>query len=373
MCILFLSVSKGNFTICSNRDEYTSRETASADENNFPNDSNLLAGKDLRAGGTWLGVNTLTGRFACILNVAPSETMPPNSPSRGFLPLSWLRSQSSQTPKQFMTELLASEENEQRKYAGFSLIIAAMQHNEEGTLLPQVVWGTNSYGQKRGQTMMASLHENERNGGIYSFTNDGRMYAGPNNSMEASFMYWPKARRGWDILSKIIQNQNTTRNNDNETDNKDDNKNDNKTDSKNGNRNDNDTNMLIHQLMEELLHCTNTNDIFTNVCIDKEQDTTLLSQEDVAKQVLAQQESDEWSEYVSRNRNLTDKKAEVPIFLEWSSYATRTSTILYYDTNGMKYVDQLYDGSNGNGNKRTMPIYSLKDPQDPECIEASKM
>ena len=46
-----------------------------------------------------------------------------------------------------------------------------------------VVWGTNSYAQVRGCTRMCELSckhgEKERGeGGIYSFTNDGRMYAG---------------------------------------------------------------------------------------------------------------------------------------------------------------------------------------------------
>ena len=46
-----------------------------------------------------------------------------------------------------------------------------------------VVWGTNSYAQVRGCTRMCELsckHGDQEGGeeGIYSFTNDGRMYAG---------------------------------------------------------------------------------------------------------------------------------------------------------------------------------------------------
>ena len=55
--------------LCSNRDEYLSRPTAPAHWHAFgpsgeePGDGSVLSGRDLRAGGTWLGI-TRAGRVA---------------------------------------------------------------------------------------------------------------------------------------------------------------------------------------------------------------------------------------------------------------------------------------------------------------------
>lgn len=56
--------------LCSNRDEYLSRPTTAAHFHSFGNiesdvtsDRTVLSGRDLRAGGTWLGVS-LAGRAA---------------------------------------------------------------------------------------------------------------------------------------------------------------------------------------------------------------------------------------------------------------------------------------------------------------------
>ena len=51
--------------VAANRDEYFGRPTAEADW--WPGDSGILAGRDLQAGGTWLGV-TRSGRFAALTN-----------------------------------------------------------------------------------------------------------------------------------------------------------------------------------------------------------------------------------------------------------------------------------------------------------------
>ena len=58
MCILFVSIHPLIF--CSNRDEFTQRETIVAHAKNFP--SNIFAGLDLLAGGTWLGVDIKTSK-----------------------------------------------------------------------------------------------------------------------------------------------------------------------------------------------------------------------------------------------------------------------------------------------------------------------
>jgi uncharacterized protein with NRDE domain len=66
--------------IAANRDEYHARATAPASWW----DEGWLAGRDLTAGGTWLGV-TRTGRWALITNVREPGRHDPAAPSRGAL------------------------------------------------------------------------------------------------------------------------------------------------------------------------------------------------------------------------------------------------------------------------------------------------
>lgn len=65
MCLIGLHLGSGpSLVIAANRDEFADRPTAPLHwwENN------ILAGKDLRANGTWLGI-TRRGRFAAVTNV----------------------------------------------------------------------------------------------------------------------------------------------------------------------------------------------------------------------------------------------------------------------------------------------------------------
>lgn len=69
--------------IAANRDEFFGRPTAEADW--WPDRSGILAGRDLQAGGTWLGV-TRSGRFAALTNFRdPLALSATQLPSRGTL------------------------------------------------------------------------------------------------------------------------------------------------------------------------------------------------------------------------------------------------------------------------------------------------
>lgn len=73
-----------------NRDEFHERPTAPLEE--WADGSGIIAGKDLRAGGTWLGV-TGTGRFALVTNFRVPGYPKPGLASRGALITDWLKNE----------------------------------------------------------------------------------------------------------------------------------------------------------------------------------------------------------------------------------------------------------------------------------------
>jgi uncharacterized protein with NRDE domain len=75
--------------LAANRDEFHGRATAGADW--WPDRPTLLAGRDLQAGGTWLGV-TRSGRFAALTNYRDPSLVRDAVPSRGNLVTQFLDS-----------------------------------------------------------------------------------------------------------------------------------------------------------------------------------------------------------------------------------------------------------------------------------------
>ena len=85
MCLILFSYLKHpryKFILAGNRDEFYERPTQSAGF--WEEDGNILAGKDLKLGGTWLGI-TRNGRFAAITNYREPGAFKPDAPSRGKL------------------------------------------------------------------------------------------------------------------------------------------------------------------------------------------------------------------------------------------------------------------------------------------------
>lgn len=97
--------------IAANRDEFHARPTAAAHW--WPED--VLAGKDLVAGGTWFGVHR-TGRVALLTNYRDGAARDPAARSRGELVVTALVS--PRPPQRMMSDLLSTCED----YQGFSLI-----------------------------------------------------------------------------------------------------------------------------------------------------------------------------------------------------------------------------------------------------------
>lgn len=98
--------------IAANRDEYFARPTRAAGF--WPEAPQLLAGQDLSAGGTWLGI-TRQGRIAALTNVRdPFYPTPPEPISRGHLVSRFLTGK--QSPGDYLQQLQGQH------YEGFNLI-----------------------------------------------------------------------------------------------------------------------------------------------------------------------------------------------------------------------------------------------------------
>ncbi|WP_020677354.1 NRDE family protein [Geopsychrobacter electrodiphilus] len=75
--------------VAANRDEFYRRSTAAAHW--WPEQPDLLAGRDLEAQGTWMGM-TRSGRFAAVTNVREPQLAVPAARSRGELTCGYLGS-----------------------------------------------------------------------------------------------------------------------------------------------------------------------------------------------------------------------------------------------------------------------------------------
>ena len=92
MCLVLVAWRGSKIYPCvvaANRDELYTRPTAPAQW--WDSVPQILAGRDLEAGGTWLGI-TRTGRFAALTNYRDPEQRRAGTPSRGALVTTILKS-----------------------------------------------------------------------------------------------------------------------------------------------------------------------------------------------------------------------------------------------------------------------------------------
>ena len=82
-----------------------------------------LAGRDGVAGGTWMGVNAVDGRWASLVNVAPpaGAVVDPTAPSRGILAERFIAAEPRLPPAQFARQQAADEAVGQM--AGHSMLV----------------------------------------------------------------------------------------------------------------------------------------------------------------------------------------------------------------------------------------------------------
>lgn len=117
MCLLvlaWLSHPRYRLVLAGNRDEFHERPTAGLSWWN--DDPRILAGRDLRAGGTWLGLSR-TGRFGTVTNVRDAELPSPGSRSRGTLVPDYLRDNSD--PATHLARLATTGAG----HAGYNLLV----------------------------------------------------------------------------------------------------------------------------------------------------------------------------------------------------------------------------------------------------------
>jgi uncharacterized protein with NRDE domain len=101
-----------------NRDEFRDRPTESAEF--WLSAPYLLAGRDVQAGGTWMGVTT-TGKLAAITNYRDPRKQAINPPSRGKLVSDYLLN-ASLTPEEYQATL----NRDGQQYDGFNFLYGTL-------------------------------------------------------------------------------------------------------------------------------------------------------------------------------------------------------------------------------------------------------
>ncbi|MFT5520381.1 MAG: hypothetical protein ACI9IA_000973 [Enterobacterales bacterium] len=125
MCILFLAINQHPdypMIICANRDEFHQRPTQSA--HYWQDKEGILAGRDLQAGGSWLGINR-RGQFAAITNIRTGGKVLENKKSRGELVTFVLEENTSGEEHNKINESWLKEQGD--SYSPFNLIYGNLE------------------------------------------------------------------------------------------------------------------------------------------------------------------------------------------------------------------------------------------------------
>ncbi|MEO8298149.1 MAG: NRDE family protein [Burkholderiales bacterium] len=119
MCLAVLALERHPrfpLVLAANRDEFFDRPAAPLDWwRTEPNGTELLSGRDLQAGGTWLGL-TRQGRLGLLTNIRAPQRMRADAPSRGTIVTTWL--DGAEPPEVFWQRTVEGG------YNGFNLIAA---------------------------------------------------------------------------------------------------------------------------------------------------------------------------------------------------------------------------------------------------------
>jgi uncharacterized protein with NRDE domain len=132
--------------VAANRDEFYARPTAAAAP--WPDTPKIIGGRDLRAGGSWLGI-THSGRWAAVTNYREPPIARPEARSRGHLVADFLRGQLC--PADYLTGLAPHA----AEFNGFNLLVGD---------LDTVRWFSNRAGDH-------PLHDRDLEPGVYGLSN----------------------------------------------------------------------------------------------------------------------------------------------------------------------------------------------------------
>jgi uncharacterized protein with NRDE domain len=116
MCLILLAFDSHpeyRLIVAANRDEFYDRPTAPAAF--WADAPSVLAGRDLKAGGTWLGIDR-RGRFAAVTNYRQGEREPDAARSRGHLASDYLTTEID--PRAHLERVVADAQ----LYNGFNLL-----------------------------------------------------------------------------------------------------------------------------------------------------------------------------------------------------------------------------------------------------------
>ena len=117
MCLIVLAWRQHEdypLLLAANRDEFHRRPTAPADF--WHDDAQILAGRDLEAGGTWLGVSP-RARFAAVTNIRDPQNEGKAPRSRGELTRDFLAGDAP--PRDYLQDIAARR----GEYLGFNLLL----------------------------------------------------------------------------------------------------------------------------------------------------------------------------------------------------------------------------------------------------------
>jgi uncharacterized protein with NRDE domain len=122
MCVIYLAFDVNPdhpLVLLANRDEFYERPSSAAEY--WKDHPEIFAGRDLIAGGTWLGI-TKGGRVAAVTNYREPNARP-GTHSRGELVADFLKGSAS------AAEYMARVEQRSTYYSGFNLIVGEINHD----------------------------------------------------------------------------------------------------------------------------------------------------------------------------------------------------------------------------------------------------
>jgi len=173
MCLIFTAINYHpvyKLIVAANRDEFYNRKTAAANYwTDFPN---VLGGRDLQAGGTWMAM-TKSGKISMLTNYRDPANIKTNAPSRGYLVADYLEKDID--PESYLNQIEPSQ------YNGFNLVLGDVDN----------LWYLSNY--KNGITKL-----------------DNGLYGLSNSLLDTP---WPKVVRGKKKLIPLLGKSDVTKDN----------------------------------------------------------------------------------------------------------------------------------------------------------------